>query len=115
MRTFLPELRPLRALVQIAHGMAEHSARYARLAKALTEHGYAVYADDHRGHGQTAARPRRSGPLRGREGLGQGGRRPAWSLTTEIKSRHPGLPVFLMGHSMGSYIARGIRTAEHAS
>jgi alpha-beta hydrolase superfamily lysophospholipase len=104
-RSFLPEVAPLRALVQVAHGMAEHSARYARFARTLTEHGYGVYANDHRGHGQTVTR---------REELGHFADEKGWekvthdqlSLTTEIKSRHPGLPVFLMGHSMGSYIAR---------
>ncbi len=44
---------PPKAAVQLAHGMAEHSARYARLAAALTDAGYAVYAHDHRGHGTT--------------------------------------------------------------
>jgi alpha-beta hydrolase superfamily lysophospholipase len=103
-REFLPEAAP-KAVLQIAHGMAEHSARYARFAKALTEHGYAVYANDHRGHGKTVAR---------REDLGHFADENGWdlvvedqlSLLEEIKSRHPGLPVFLFGHSMGSYIAR---------
>ncbi len=44
-----------RAVVQIAHGMAEHAARYARFAEALTGAGFAVYADDHRGHGKTCS------------------------------------------------------------
>ena len=52
-RRWLPDGEP-RAAVQIAHGLAEHSARYARLAQALTDAGYAVYANDHRGHGQSA-------------------------------------------------------------
>lgn len=104
-REFLPD-GSIKAVVQIAHGMAEHSARYARFAKALTEHGYAVYANDHRGHGKTAAR---------REDLGFFADHGGWDLVVsdqldlveEIKSRHPGTPVFLFGHSMGSYIARG--------
>ena len=44
----------VKAVVQIAHGLAEHSGRYARFAQRLTDHGYAVYANDHRGHGKTS-------------------------------------------------------------
>jgi alpha-beta hydrolase superfamily lysophospholipase len=40
-----------KAVVQITHGLAEHAGRYDRLARALTEAGYAVFASDHRGHG----------------------------------------------------------------
>ncbi len=104
-RAFLPSSPP-RAIVQIAHGMAEHSARYARLAQALTDRGYAVYAHDHRGHGHTARTP---------DDLGHFGDRDGWKkvvddvrcVLEEAKARHPGLPVYLMGHSMGSYIVRG--------
>jgi len=104
-RSFLPEDEP-RALVQLVHGMAEHSARYARLAQALTEHGYAVYVDDHRGHGKTAT---------GSDDLGFFTEEEGWeavvtdqlTIVDELKARHPGLKVFLLGHSMGSYIARG--------
>ena len=53
-RRWLPEGRP-RAIVQIAHGLAEHSARYARLAGALNAAGYGVYAMDLRGHGPSVA------------------------------------------------------------
>ena len=104
-RAFLPTPSP-KAIVQIVHGMAEHSARYARLAQALTENGYAVYADDHRGHGKTALK---------REDLGHFADESGWelvvgdqlSLLDEINARHPDVPVFLLGHSLGSYIARG--------
>jgi alpha-beta hydrolase superfamily lysophospholipase len=107
-RSFLPEeSRPggLRAVVQLAHGMAEHSARYARFAQALTGHGYGVYVNDHRGHGHTVTR---------REDLGHFADENGWekvvtdqlALLAEIQSRHPDSRVFLMGHSMGSYIAR---------
>ena len=51
------------AVVQIAHGMGEHAARYARLAEALVDAGYVVYANDHRGHGRTAGTADRHGDL----------------------------------------------------
>ena len=54
---------PAKAIVQIAHGMGEHAARYRRLAEALTAAGYVVYANDHRGHGTTAGSPDRFGDL----------------------------------------------------
>ncbi len=90
-----------RAIVQIAHGMGEHAARYRRLAEALTEHGYVVYANDHRGHGRTAGSPDRYGDL------GAGG----WAglvsdigeLGTLARKEHPGIPLVVVGHSMGSF------------
>ena len=44
---------PLRGVVQIVHGMTEHAARYGEFARFLNEHGFAVVADDHRGHART--------------------------------------------------------------
>lgn len=111
-RSFLPD-GPARALVQLAHGLAEHSARYERFATALTDIGIGLYANDHRGHGQTAT---------GREQLGYFADYDGWHkvvrdqrlLFEEIESRHQGAPVFLMGHSMGSFIARSaMRDLSH--
>ena len=48
--------QPPKAVVMVAHGMAEHSGRYARLGAALVAAGYELYAHDQRGHGQTASR-----------------------------------------------------------
>jgi len=95
----------LKAVVQIAHGMAEHSKRYNRFAGVLTKKGFAVYANDHRGHGKTA------GSL---ENVGYFADENGWRLVVEdmhtltqiIKKNHPGLPVFLFGHSMGSFLSR---------
>lgn len=95
----------IKAVVQIAHGMAEHSARYERFANALVNEGYAVYANDHRGHGKTA------GTI---ENMGYWADQDGWDLvvddmvqlTRKIKDAHPGLPVFLFGHSMGSFLSR---------
>ena len=89
------------AIVQIAHGMGEHAARYRRLAEALTDAGYVVYANDHRGHGRTAGTPEHHGDL------GAGG----WPglvddlgvLTDLARGEHPGIPLVLVGHSMGSF------------
>ena len=100
---WLPDGDP-KAVVQVAHGMAEHSARYARLAEALTAAGYAVYAHDHRGHGRTAG-PDDHGSFADHDGWG--------TVVADLRAvgeharaEHPGLPLFLLGHSMGSFLAR---------
>lgn len=95
---------PAKAVVQIAHGMAEHSERYERFAERLSDAGYAVYANDHRGHGRTALE----------EDHGYFADREGWDtvvidmheLTERAREEQPGLPVFLFGHSMGSFLAR---------
>lgn len=95
----------LKGVVQISHGMAEHAPRYGRFAKALNEAGYAVYANDHRGHGKTIQDSQDTGFFADKNG---------WSLVVEdvhalnkkIKTDHPTLPIFLIGHSMGSFIAQ---------
>jgi alpha-beta hydrolase superfamily lysophospholipase len=93
-----------KAAVQIAHGAAEHAGRYQRLAAVLVAAGYAVYANDHRGHGQTAAQFGRYGiaGLDGWEAIVSDVRR----LTQHLRSRHPGVPVVLLGHSMGGMIVQ---------
>jgi alpha-beta hydrolase superfamily lysophospholipase len=93
------------AVVQIAHGMAEHAARYADFAQALVDAGYAVYANDHRGHGKTA------GSL---DNVGFFGDSNGWDrvvqdmrdLHRRIRSEHVDCPFFLFGHSMGSFLVR---------
>jgi alpha-beta hydrolase superfamily lysophospholipase len=96
--------QPPRAVVQIAHGASEHSARYRRVAEQLTAAGYSVYANDHRAHGRTAADFGRFGVARpgGWEAIVND----THELTERIKQDHPGLPVVLFGHSMGSLIGQ---------
>jgi alpha-beta hydrolase superfamily lysophospholipase len=92
-------------VVQIAHGMGEHAARYARLAEALTGAGWTVYANDHRGHGRTAGHNQV-----GDGGLGDFGR-DGWNglvddvgrLNQRIAEERPGRTRVLLGHSMGSF------------
>jgi alpha-beta hydrolase superfamily lysophospholipase len=101
---WLPDA-PAKAVVQIAHGLAEHGARYARLASALNEHGYAAYANDHRGHGKTAKAPEQLGFFAERAGW-RTCLDDLWLLHQRIAADHPGLPIILLGHSMGSTMAR---------
>jgi alpha-beta hydrolase superfamily lysophospholipase len=103
---FLPDEGVKRkAVVHIAHGMAEHAGRYARVAGALTAAGYVVYANDHRGHGKTAKTKDDLGFL----GWSGGYRRAVQDLEQLVvfeKAENPGLPVVLFGHSMGSYFTQ---------
>jgi alpha-beta hydrolase superfamily lysophospholipase len=95
----------VKAIFQIAHGMAEHGERYERFARFLASKGYAVFSNDHIGHGKSAASP---------EDLGYFGEKDGWIgfvsdaklLTDKAKEKHPGVPVVFFGHSMGSFIAR---------
>lgn len=105
----LPDGAP-KAAVIVAHGMAEHAARYGRFAEELAGAGYAVYVPDHRGHGRTAAGDDRSGRA-GRLGWAgadgwNGMLRDLDRLAVLVRERHPGAPVFLFGHSMGSVLAQ---------
>lgn len=103
-----PAVGDARGVVQLLHGVGEHAGRYGALIAALTGAGFIVYADDHRGHGRTGIR-QHGGPAKlGR--LGKGGLRAAqaavWQLTGIIKDEHPDLPLVLLGHSWGSFLAQ---------
>lgn len=104
--TWLPRGAP-RALVQIAHGAAEHAQRYDRFARFLTGHGYAVAASDHRGHGATAAYTGGFG-VAGADGWRAvvGDLR---AVGDRVRAELPrGTPYVLLGHSMGSQLARDV-------
>ena len=103
---WLPEKdQKIKAIVQISHGMSEHAGRYEPFAEALTAHQFAVYANDHRGHRHTAAAPEEQGYFADEKGWQQVVK-DMKSLTDVIREKHPGLPVFLLGHSMGSLLSR---------
>ncbi|MFD1775665.1 alpha/beta fold hydrolase [Paenibacillus rhizophilus] len=102
---WLPEAEEtVRGILQISHGMCETAARYARLAGRLNAAGYAVYAGDHRGHGRTAGKIDLLGDA-GRDGF-YWMRRDLLQIAAIASGRHPGVPVFLLGHSMGSFLAQ---------
>jgi alpha-beta hydrolase superfamily lysophospholipase len=101
---WLPEGRP-KAVVQIVHGWAEHAARYVRLAEALCGQGYAVYADDHRGHGRTARTPAELGYFADRDGWNKV-LDDLWQLNQRIRAEHGQTPVAILGHSLGSFLVQ---------
>lgn len=101
---WFPEKEKPKAVVQVVHGMAEHALRYERFAKFLNKAGYAVYADDHRGHGKTAKELSKAGI--GGVDSWNGMVNDEHQLTQIIKQENPSLPVFLFGHSMGSFISQ---------
>lgn len=105
-----------RAVVQLLHGVGEHAGRYGALIDALTAEGYKVYADDHRGHGRTGMK-QHGGDASKLGKLGTGGLPAAvaavWQLTQQIRAENPDLPLVLLGHSWGSFLAQ-ILVNDHA-
>jgi len=94
-----------KAVIQIAHGLGDKIERYDDFAKFLNSQGYVVYGHDHRGHGKTAATEEQVGFFSEKGG---------WSKVINDMSRvseiakadYPDLPLFIFGHSMGSFITR---------
>ncbi len=96
-----------RAIVQIAHGMAEHGERYEEFARFLNENGISVCIADHIGHGKSVLNAAEENY--GYFGEKDGDKHLAddqAKLTDLIKKENPGVPYFIFGHSMGSFIAR---------
>jgi len=101
-----------RAVLHIVHGMSEHSGRYARLARRLLDENIEVWAADQRGHGETS-RNRQNDPGKGGL-LGHCADKDGFSRVTAdidiinraIGKEYPDVPLFLMGHSWGSFIAQ---------
>jgi alpha-beta hydrolase superfamily lysophospholipase len=93
--------QPVAGVVVLVHGMGEHLRRYDHVAEALTSAGFVVYGHDHRGHGASLANGDEPGHL-GPQG---------WSAlvddlnvpVAQAKSDHPGLPIVIVAHSMGSF------------
>ena len=102
---WLPEDRDVVGVLQIAHGVAEHISRYDGFARFLNEQGMAVVGHDHLGHGGSI--PAGGTPVY----FGDGN---TWNTVVDdlyalhlrIREEFPGKPLFLMGHSMGSFLAR---------
>jgi len=103
-RVWEPE-GPVRGVVQLVHGVAEHIGRYGAFAEYLADHGFAAAGTDHLGHGQSIASEDEKGWFAEENG---------WELIVKdeksmrdiLRKRYPGVPMILLGHSMGSFMAR---------
>ena len=97
--------QPVRAALLLIHGMSEHAARYAEFGAALAARGIALYAPDLRGHGATGHAQGLLGHFADHDGW-QRVLQDLHALEGLIRERHPGVPLLLFGHSMGSYLAQ---------
>lgn len=101
--------KKIKAILQISHGMAEHIERYDNFARFITHYGFAVYANDHIGHGLSVNLKSAYGYFgssNGRKHIVED----MHQLTLIAKKEHPGKPFFLLGHSMGSFLSRKYTT-----
>lgn len=95
----------VKAIVQIVHGIAEHVERYDHFASFLAEHGILVVAEDHMGHGRSIAGGSEKGYFTGGWFAAVDD---SYRLLKDTMAEFPGVPFVLLGHSMGSFIARTI-------
>ncbi len=99
---FVPARKRPHAIVQICHGMREYVMRYEPLADYLSGLGYVVCGNDHTGHGKTAADADDFGFTGGANVMVED----VSALSWRMRDEYPGLPLVLLGHSMGSFVAR---------
>ncbi|QWT24571.1 alpha/beta hydrolase [Subtercola sp. PAMC28395] len=106
-----------RAIIQISHGLGEYAERYDQVARELNAAGYSVYANDHRGHGQTGL-DQYGGDHTRLGHLGAGGLRATIAgirqFTEIIRAKHPGMPIVLLAQSWGSLMVQKLLNASSA-
>lgn len=101
-----PSTKKPKAILQIVHGMAEYIERYAPLAEYLASHNILVIGHDHLGHGESVDM---DDPLHGFFCEGDSASivvEDTFQITQYAKSRYPDTPLFILGHSMGSFVVR---------
>ncbi len=102
---YAPAEGEIRGIVQLAHGMVDHVGRYTALADYLTGEGFVFAGNDHLGHGKTVATPEDFGFFGSKDGY-KYVVDDIYLMNLELRKRYPGKPIILLGHSMGSFIAR---------
>lgn len=112
-REWLPDVVPV-GVVQICHGIAEHITRYDKFAHFLASNGFVVTGEDHLGHGRSVA---------SQDDLGFFGEHDGWELVVgdmrelyeRLRKQYTHLPIFIFGHSMGSFLTRTYIIRYHDS
>lgn len=99
-----PNIQP-KAVVQLSHGMVEHINRYNEFADFLVSKGMVVVGNDHRGHGKTGEQQGLFGYFAETDGF-EKTTNDLMYISKYIKKKYPNVPLFLLGHSMGSFLAR---------
>lgn len=103
-RQWLPDTSPV-GIVQISHGVAEHIKRYDKFAQYLASNGFVVAGEDHLGHGKSVSDPKNQGYF---------GEHGGWELVVgdmrklyeRLREQYFSLPIYILGHSMGSFLTR---------
>ncbi len=102
---FIPSDNNIRGVVQISHGMTDYIGRYKGMAEALCANGYALAGNDHLGHGDSVATPEDYGFFASKDGY-KYVIDDVKKMNDLLRKEFSGLPIVLLGHSMGSFIAR---------
>lgn len=109
---WLPDVEPeaVKGIIQLSHGMVEHSTRYDRIGTMFAEQGYIFSAHDHRGHGKTAQKAQSQGTgdfgiLADKKGF-EKVENDVYEIIGQLKTAYPGKKVFLLGHSFGSFVSQ---------
>ena len=102
---YTPKIRSCKGIIQIAHGMIDYVGRYEKLADYLTSEGYVFAGNHHLGHGKTAGKSEDLGFFADADGVDIV-LRDMHTMNKHLRDMFPALPVFIMGHSMGSFLTR---------